>query len=214
MLSTVDIIEKIIKKNPLLEEYLANDLLNLSAAARKFQPEIECELLKDIKHGAIIMALKRTKNKLQKKHISLKKLLKLGDLTVRLDLTEFSFYNSGTLIEKQKRIFEKVLKNHTVYCNFSRGVSETTLIVNSELVKQVEKQFENEKLILKLNSLSSVTIKLPAENVQTPGLYYMVLKNLAWEGINIIEIFSTSNELTLIFEQKDIERALKILKNF
>ncbi len=214
MLSAVDIIEKIIKKNPLLEEYLANDLLNLSAAARKFQPEIEDELLKDIKRGAIIMALKRTKNKLQEKYISWKKLLKLGDLTVRLDLTEFTFYNSGTLIEKQKQIFEKLLKNHAVYCNFSRGVSETTLIVNSELAKQIEKKFEDEKLMLKLNSLSSVTVKLPVENVQTPGVYYMILKNLAWEGINIIEIFSTSNELTLVFEQKDIEKSLKILKNF
>ena len=50
--------------------------------------------------------------------------------------------------------------------------------------------------------------------METPGVYYSILKQLAWEGINLVEVSSTYTELTLILHEKDINRAFSIIHNF
>ena len=47
-----------------------------------------------------------------------------------------------------------------------------------------------------------------------PGLYYFILKELAWEGINIVEIVSTSHEFTLLVNDEDIDKAFLVIKKF
>jgi aspartokinase len=50
------------------------------------------------------------------------------------------------------------------------------------------------------------------DTVETPGVYYPILKALAWAGINFIEIISVSSELTIIFRDKDVDRAFSVIK--
>ena len=47
-----------------------------------------------------------------------------------------------------------------------------------------------------------MTIRLPIENIDISGVYYFILKPLAWGGINIIEMVSTTHEITLVFGEK------------
>ncbi len=65
-----------------------------------------------------------------------------------------------------------------------------------------------------ITNLSSITIRTPKEWVYTPGGDYAILKRLAWENINIVEILSTYTELTIIFDNKDVDKAFSVLKNF
>ncbi|TSC55732.1 MAG: hypothetical protein G01um101418_753 [Parcubacteria group bacterium Gr01-1014_18] len=64
-----------------------------------------------------------------------------------------------------------------------------------------------------MKDLSSITIKLPEETITTPGVYYPILKALAWEGINIIEIISIGTELSILFKSNDVDRAFSIIKS-
>jgi aspartokinase len=48
-------------------------------------------------------------------------------------------------------------------------------------------------------------------NTETYGVYYYIMKHLAWEGINIEQVVSTANEFTAIVASKDIDEAFKIL---
>ena len=59
--------------------------------------------------------------------------------------------------------------------------------------------------------LSSITVKLPETNTETFGVYYYIMKHLAWDGINIEQVVSTANEFTVIVDSKDIDDAFKIL---
>ena len=67
-------------------------------------------------------------------------------------------------------------------------------------------------MLNKIDNLSSITIHLPKEVVYIPGVYYQVLKMLAWENINVIEVLSTYTELTVIVENKNINQAFSTLK--
>ena len=51
--------EDLINRSPFLREAMTDDLINISALARKLKPEIEQIVGKEVKEGAIIMAIKR-----------------------------------------------------------------------------------------------------------------------------------------------------------
>jgi hypothetical protein len=55
-------------------------------------------------------------------------------------------------------------------------------------------------------------MRLPGESMPVPGVYYPILKALAWEGINVVELVSAGTELTLFLEGKDIERGLSVIR--
>ena len=77
----------------------------------------------------------------------------------------------------------------------------------------IDKYFENEFLVKKLENLSSVSIKLPNENISIPGIYYFIFQRLSWEGVNIIEVISTSNEFTILVDEDYVNTAFKVIKD-
>ena len=79
--------------------------------------------------------------------------------------------------------------------------------------EKMETYFGNEVLIKKTDNLSSISIKLPEENISIPGVYYFMFQKMSWEGINIIEVISTSNEFTIVVNDKNVNDAFKIVKN-
>lgn len=214
MLSTAEVVSKLIKEQPLLEDGLARGIISYSALARDIRPRIEERLMKKITRGAIVMALKRVSTRLEKKRKVIQAIVLLNTLTVRSNLVEFTFLNSDTIIEKHKSVFLIAEKRKDLLCNLSQGVRETVLVVSSEIAKNVESIFKQERLIAKIENLSSITILLAKENVSTPGVYYSILKLLAWNEISFTDIVSTYSELTLFLANEDVDRAFTILKNY
>jgi hypothetical protein len=48
---------------------------------------------------------------------------------------------------------------------------------------------------------------LPPGTALIPGVYSFILKALAWEGLNVVEVVSTLNEFTIILDDKAIDAA-------
>lgn len=210
MISVSDALNKIITSYPLIEEGLSRGIINYSAFAREVKPRIEKQLYKPVSEGAIIMALKRISEGLIKER-SNQVDINLTDLTVRSNLTEFTFTNSGSLADKQRKLFNQMEDKKDVLCAVSQGIRETTFITSADASLTVEKIFSNETRIAKIVHLSSITIHLPEETVEIPGIYYQILKMLAWEKINIVEVISTYTELTIVLDNKDVDRAFSVL---
>lgn len=211
MISIKDTLEVVIQGYPFIEEGLSKGIINYSAYAREVKPQIEERLYKSVKEGAIVMALKRISEQLAKKRTE-RNDINLTDLTVKSNLSEYTFLNSETLPKKTVELFSQILNEKGIFSALSEGIRETTFIVSAGLINDIEKLFEEETLVAKFHNLSSITIRLPKEVVYIPGVYYQVLKRLAWENINVIEVLSTYTELTIIFEEKDVEKAFSALK--
>jgi hypothetical protein len=43
-------------------------------------------------------------------------------------------------------------------------------------------------------------------------VYYRIFKELAWANVNVVELLSSGDELTLVFENAVIDRAFSVLK--
>lgn len=209
------ITEDIINKSPFLREAMTDDLINISALARKILPEIEQITGEKIKEGAVVMAIKRmTPGLYRKLNIKINNVMgDLGDFLVRSNLTDYTFENSESLKTKQSELLIEIHKDNASFFTLCKGVSETTFIVSSQQAETIERIFKEERLKSNTKNLASVTVKLPLINTEVYGIYYYILKHLAWEGINIIEIMSTSNEFTIVVRQNDVDQAFKILMN-
>ena len=90
--------------------------------------------------------------------------------------------------------------------------SVTGIAIDSDA--QETKEIDNlVNVIEKKTDLSSISIRMPEENSSTPGLYYFIFQRLAWEGIVIWEVISTSNEFTILVSENQIDVAFKVIKD-
>lgn len=213
MITIPSTVEAVIKKKPFLESALIEGIVNLSALSRKIKPEVEAALGKEVNDGAIIMALNRLVPRLELvTQMKFKKVVEnIGDIIVRSNLADYTFLNSKTLFDRQAELLEHIKSMNDIFCTFSQGISETTLVVSSSVVPLVDKIFAEESCLSRMDTLSSITVKLPAENSIYPGVYYYIFKELAWDNINISEVISTTNEFTVVVNDEDIHRAFSIL---
>lgn len=212
MITISQVVEEIINQTPFLEEALAKRIVNHSSLARLIRSEIEDKLYKTVKTGAIIMALRRQANKRQLNPRIKKMFSAPPDMIVRSNLIEFTFSNSDSLLAKHRKLLERTENQANYFFTITQGVFETGIIVSQELKQKIKDIFKEEKIVSELTNLSSITIKLPEENVTTPGVYYFILKALAWQNINIVEVISTYQEITLILASNEIDKAFSILK--
>ncbi len=212
MITVPSAVEQILKKRPFVEEALSQGLINLSALARLILPEVNELTFKEVKEGAILMALKRLPKTLRSASQIKDVLGKSHDLIARSNLAEFTVLNSDFSVEKHKKIIEETEETKKYYLTITQGVFETTIIISKELKERVGKILDLGKIISQFDDLSSITIRLSGKIVLTPGVYYTILKYLAWEGINVVEVVSTFSEFTIVLENKEVSHAFSLLK--
>lgn len=213
MLSIGKITEEIIGRSPFLREAMTDDLINISSLARKIKPEIEETLGKEVKEGAIVMAIKRMSPGLYHRlNLKITNIIgELGDFLVRSNLEDYTFENTESLRQKQSDLVQLVNSDSDVFYTICRGVTETTIIASSSISNKISNLLINERLKSHTMDLASITVKLPAVNSEVYGVYYYILKHLAWEGLNIVEVVSTANEFTIIVKQDHVDKAFKVL---
>lgn len=209
------VVEHYIKTKPFLLSALSQGIINLTSLARNMMPELEQELGKDVKQGAIVMALKRLSEDLDFRlnHRILKVLKNLGEITVRSSLTDYTFAVSETILDKQADLISEINAYQDIFYTSSRGVNETNIVVSDVVSHLVLKHFADERLFQKQDKLASITVKLPKDNVSVPGVYYYIFQRLAWEGISINEVISTSNEFTVLVSEEEVDLAFKVIKD-
>ena len=71
---------------------------------------------------------------------------------------------------------------------------------------------KNNNFIAVQDNLSAISINLPEENSKIAGLYYHFFKRLAWEGIILYEVVSTTNEFTILVEDNFVDKAFSAIK--
>lgn len=213
MVTIARLVEKIVERTPFLEEALARGLINYAALAESLQPEIETELKKPVKPSAIMMALRRLSETLEKGFIKQAQIrFKESDLTIKSGLFEMTVLKSPTIIQHLKKLYEVIDFSRGDFLTITQGIYEITLITNKKYKARVQKMFADEKIIKIIDGLSSLMVKIPVEAVEQVGLFYVVTKALNWENINIIEIVSTLTEMTFILKEEDVSRAFTALK--
>ena len=160
------------------------------------------------------MALKRLSENLEflATHKIVKVLKDIGEITVRSSLTDYTFQLTPSILSSQLDLMREIENMPDIFYTSSRGVNEINIVVSNRLEKTVERIFKNEICTQKAEQLASVSVKLPSENVTVPGIYYFIFQRLAWEGIVLYEVISTTNEFTILVDDIQADKAFSIIK--
>ncbi len=204
-------VEEHIMRSPYLSDVVADGIANNAEIARKIQPQIEKRLLESVSIGSISMALHRLSKNLQKSSYGADMIKKISGITVRSNLVQFIIPNETDFSELE--MLSKISqRREDIFFNFSRGLHESILIVSKELEDDASMLFAKKENIKKISGLSTITMKLPENSLDVPGLYYPLLKAIAQEGISLVEVMSVRTEFSILFEDRDIERAFSVIK--
>ncbi|WP_121666872.1 hypothetical protein [Mesonia aquimarina] len=208
-------VEQILRAQPFLEEALQQQIINYSALAEKLQKEVSESLKKPVKTGAIMMALRRYQSPMGvSANIKIEKAFKsLGDITVRSNISAFTFRNTNTLINCHGKLLAYISDNTHLFYAFTRGILESNIMISGSEAERVDLFFEDEKLLNQRDELAAVSVQLPQDNSKVAGLYYQLFKHLAWRNIALYEVVSTTNEFTVLVEEQVVEQAFAVIKN-
>ena len=208
------VVESYIRRKPFLQTALSEGIINLTSLSRYIKPEVEEVLRKEVRDGAIVMALKRLSENLEflATHKIVKVLKDIGEITVRSSLTDYTFQLTPSILSSQLELLREIENMPDIFYTSSRGVNEINIVASNRLEKTVERIFKNEICTQKAEQLASVSVKLPSENVTVPGIYYFIFQRLAWEGIVLYEVISTTNVFTILVDDIQADKAFSIIK--
>ncbi len=201
MITVKEATKEIIERSRYLSEALSKGLINVSALSRYIRPEVEQMLIKPISEASVLMAVKRLENDFKPKTQFKNVFTETPNMVVRSNLVKITA--SGDLKQSTPNTFFAM----------TRDEKTTTIITGKKEIQEILNQVQDDEVLDKQEKLSAITITLPKEALETSGVFYFFLKSLAWEGINIVEMISNYLELTIVVEDKDIQRAFAILQS-
>ena len=212
MVTISHIVENIIKRRPLLQEAILNNIVSYAALAEQLSPEIEKELNKKINHSAVVMAVRRNSEKIINS-FKKKKFDYNAEIIMKSNLFDVSVAKSSNLLKNLKDIYNIVNYEKGDTLNIIHGNYEISIIISSRYKDKLMNILKNEKIINKEENLCSLTLNFSEDYFDTPGVISEITRRLAWENINLIEIVSTYTELTFIISKKEVNLAYNSLQN-
>lgn len=208
MITIAKRVEQLIEQWPMLKQGIELDLLNTSAVARYLKPEVEQEVGERVSEAAVLMALRRYE-KHGKTPTTVHPQDFLGDMSVRANLSDFTYSNSPTLQRAILQLAQEMPQQH--YFTLSRGLMQTSIIFREDHQELVDKRLCDERVEKKACNLTALTMQLKDRHGQIPGIIAYPLQLLAWRGIAVVEFISTYDELNIILHDEDVQPAFTTL---
>lgn len=207
MITIPEKVEEIVNQSPYLREALTDKLINLSALARQIKPQIERELVKDVTESAVFIALQRYAATM-KPYYQVNPADYLANLGLRSELFELTIKNSPALLGKLSRLAKAIQDQRAALFVFTQGQYETTIITSESLKPEIMAALEGETIAGTIPDLTGITLQRTHAQIETTGVLQFPLRILAWEGISVIEIITTLNEIMIIVRDFEVDRAV------
>ena len=211
MVTVSHVVQKLIDEKVFVREGLAQGIISYTSLAEKIKPEVEEELGKKVKLSAIVMALRRYEEKLKKsfRESSFNYFL---ETILKTDICYIVVNESVTLSPKLLTLYHIIDFKKGGILNIVQGNYEVVVITNQRYKKKVIDLLKTEKILTVVDNLVSISLTYSKDFLFTPGVMYNILRFVAGENINIIDIILTPTELSLIIEKKDAMKCYKVLE--
>ncbi|MBW2989337.1 hypothetical protein KY358_03395 [Candidatus Woesearchaeota archaeon] len=204
------LIKKIVSSRPMLHDAVGQGIISYGNLAEQLMPEIEDELDRKVKHSAVVMALRRyaeTIQKTQRPSFDYN-----SEIIMKTSLCDISVRKSPSLFGKLKRIYSLVDYEKGDALNIIHGNYEVSIISNMRYLEKIKKELKGEKILNIEKDLVSLSLGFSEDFLHTPGIISTAARKLNWDNVNIYELVSTLTELTFIVSKKDSARGYNALQ--
>ncbi len=204
------LITKIVSSRPILHDALEQSIISYGNLAEQLVPEIEEELNKKVKHSAVVMALRRYAEKIQK--MPKPKFDYNSEIIMKTNLCDISIRKSPSLFSKLKKVYSIVNYEKGDVLNVIHGNYEVSIVSNMRYLEKIKQELKGEKILNIEKDLVSLSLNFSGDFLHTPGIISTASRKLNWENVNIYELISTLTELTFIVSKKDSTKGYAALQ--
>lgn len=211
MISIPEKVEVIVNESPYLREAMTDDIINLSALARKIAPRISKELMKPVSNEAVFMALQRYQKSITP-YYTVNPAEYLKNLGLRSDLMVITIKNSPTLLIKLAAFAKTASTQHATVFIFTQGMYETSIITSSILEPDLKIALCDESVSNKIEKLVGITLERTPGQIDRTGVLQYPLRILAWKEISVIQIITTLNDIMLVVRDSVVDKAVAAIR--
>ncbi len=209
-------VQEVIDVSPFISEMLIDEVISFSNLARFIKPKVEALYGESVSIASIIMAIRRYAEDL-KRNTSIARGDKRFDyhISLKSNIFDINFMRSEKFLKKLPRLFEQISQEQGDFLNVTLGDRETSLSVSDKYKETVYDMIDRSEILNEVEDCAAVTIVFRDNAfIETPGLLYLAVRKLAWEGINVIEVLSTTKVLTFVVERENGTKAYDSLQKF
>lgn len=69
-------------------------------------------------------------------------------------------------------------------------------------------------LLAKYHKLTSISVRMPIEAMEEPGVFAPFVETLSWKNICIYQLISLFTEVTFVISDKDADMALNAIQRY
>lgn len=210
MLTISSAVEHLVATSDFAIEGLQSGCLNMTAYADLISEQVVRLTKKPVQKASIVMALTRLAKKYRQQLPKIQD-FKLFNLVSRSGLTELTYPKTPRLQQDVAKLFERADIQAAPFCVATVGLGEISIVTDDNLASSIQKELNAHTPSLHLPGLSSLTMQVGIETIDTPRQSYTVIKQLALRDITIVEYITSPTELTIILYDRDLKESFVIL---
>jgi aspartokinase len=203
--------QDLLDKRPFLQEAISQKIVSFSRLADNIKPEIESEMGKNIRHSAVVMAIRRYAKKLEKKH-HMRSFNYFTETILKTDICYILIEGSPTALNKIQSLYSTIVFKPGKIFNIVHGNYEIGIITSQSNKEEILNELSDENILRVIEDLVVVSLTCSQDNLLAPGVIYNVLRYVAWENINVLSVTLTSQELNVVVPRNEAMRAYNMLE--
>ena len=212
MVTVSHVVTKLVDEKIYLYEAITNKIASYGSVAKKLKPEIEKELGKDVEHTAIVTALRRYSDKTSNKSKEVKFNPKYSEVNLKTHIIDINVQRSQALFDKFKRFYDVVDFSRGDILHVIYGRTHVAIVTNERYKDKILALLQNQKIKKIEENLVALTFTVGKKRIDKPGVLFKIIRSLAWENINLVEIISVDLDVTFIIDKKDAIRGYNALE--
>jgi hypothetical protein len=212
MVTVSHIVNKLVDEKIYLQEAIGKGIASYGSVAKKLKPTIEKELKKEVAHYAIVAALRRYAEKMNVRFRDIRFDANNSEVNLKTNIIDITVQKTPCLFDKLKRIYDIIKFDQGDILHIIYGRNTVSIITNERYKNEICKFLQFEKILNISENLVALSFAIDKELVQTPGVLFQILRNFAWESINILEIISIDLEMIFVVKEDDAVTGYKALQ--
>ena len=210
MINISQAVQHIFSEDDIAQAAARKGWLNLSSYAREIQPVVASALLKPASEGSIITALSRIIARQPQVSIDAEHIVQ--SLSVHANLEGITYERSESTSNRMREIYRHVNVDNKAFVTITQGMGEITVIAEARVAHAFRQELRGSHVIYDKTDLVGITVKFDMDSLERPNTIFLLTRQLAFKGINLVEVVSTATELTFIIHKSTLAQALEQLQ--
>jgi aspartokinase len=211
MVTISHVVSKLIDENIYLQEAIGKGIASYGSVAKKLKSDIEEELRKEVAHYAVVAAIRRYAEKMDIKFRDIKFDANTSEVNLKTNVIDINVVKTLGLFDKLKRIYDIIKFEQGDILHIVYGRNSVSIVTNERYKQNILNFLQHEQIFNVEENLVSLSFSISKKLINTPGVLFQIIRNFAWENINIIEVISMDLEITFIVDERDAVRGYKAL---